>query len=62
MALSSLLVLGVASWLGTPEPGKTTTVFIWRTPGDPLPITDWNVPDAYERFAVLLMVVVAADF
>ncbi|MCW3493874.1 hypothetical protein [Microbacterium sp. SSM24] len=58
MALSSLLVLGVASWLGTPEPGKTDR--IWRTPGDPLPVTDWDVPDAYERFAVLLMVVVVA--
>ena len=57
MALSSLLVLGVASWLGAPEPAETDR--IWRTPGEPLPITDWNVPDAYERFAVLLTVVVA---
>ena len=58
MALSSLLVLGVAAWLGTPEPGKVER--IWRTPGEPLSITEWNVPDAYERFAVLLLVVVVA--
>ena len=56
MALSSLLVLGVASWLGTPEAGETDR--IWRTPAEPLSITEWNVPDAYERFAVLLTVVV----
>lgn len=58
MALSSLLVLGVASWLGAPEGGATEG--IWRTPGDPLPITEWNVPDAYERFAVILLGVVVA--
>jgi hypothetical protein len=58
MALSSLLVLAVASWLGTPEPGETDR--IWRTPGDPLPVSDWDVPDAYERFAVVLMLVVVA--
>lgn len=58
MALSSLLVLAVASWLGTPEPGAIDR--IWRTPSEPLPLSDWDVPDAYERFAVLLMLVVAA--
>ena len=57
MALSSLLVLGVASWLGAPEPADTDR--IWRTPGEPLSITEWNVPDAYERFAVLLTIIVA---
>lgn len=55
MALSSLLVLGVASWLGTPaEAGLVEG--IWRTPAattDPL-----DVPDAWERFAVLLTVIV----
>ena len=56
MALSSLLVLGVASWLGAPAPPETDR--IWREPGDPLPVTEWNVPDAYERFAVLLLAVV----
>lgn len=56
MALSSLLVLGAASWLGAP-PEAAPTEDIWRTPGAPLPNDQWNVPDAYERFAVLLMVI-----
>lgn len=58
MALSSLLVLGVASWIGAPPAGETDR--IWRTPGEPLPVSEWNVPDAYERFAVLLLLVLGA--
>lgn len=56
MALSSLLVLGTAAWLGAPPPGETDR--IWRTPAEPLTVAEWNVPDAYERFAVMLVVVV----
>ena len=55
MALSSLLVLGTAFWLNTPaEAGEV--IDIWRTPAvvdDPL-----DVPDAYERFAVVLTAIV----
>ncbi|HEX6955267.1 MAG TPA: hypothetical protein VF156_10360 [Agromyces sp.] len=55
MALSSLLVLGVAFWLGTPAEAGTIEG-IWRTPAattDPL-----DIPDAWERFAVLLTAIV----
>jgi hypothetical protein len=53
MALSSLLVLGVGAWLGTPA-GSAPTDYIWRTPLEPVPAAVWNIPDAYERFAVIL--------
>lgn len=53
MALSSLLVLGVASWLNTPTE-EAPTEFIWRTPADVPPEQLLDVPDAYERFAVVL--------
>lgn len=56
MALSSLLVLGAASWIGRPVE-KDPEEGIYRSPGDPLPDTVWNTPDAYERFAVLLTVI-----
>lgn len=56
MALSSLLVLGTAFWLNTPaEAGKV--VDIWRTPATVPPERALDVPDAYERFAVLLTAV-----
>ena len=45
MALSSLLVLGAASWLGGP---------VDAAPADQ---ARWNIPDAYERFAVLLTLI-----
>lgn len=55
MALSSLLVIGVASWLGTPtDPGVVEG--IWRTPADTT--NQLDVPDAWERFAVLLTAIV----
>ncbi|MGR2753406.1 hypothetical protein [Agromyces arachidis] len=55
MALSSLLVLGAAFWLGTPaESGEV--VGIWRTPGSAANALD--IPDAWERFAVLLTAIV----
>jgi len=53
MALSSLLVLGVASWLGRPVE-EVPQEGIYRTPGAPVTDDVWNTPDAYERFAVLL--------
>jgi hypothetical protein len=53
MALCSLLVLGVAAWLGTPA-GSPAIDSIWRTPLEPPPGDLWNIPDAYERFAVVL--------
>ncbi|WP_400999333.1 hypothetical protein [Agromyces sp. GXQ0307] len=53
MALSSLLVLGVASWLGTSTDSADTS-YIWRTPPEPQPELSLDVPDAYERFAVVL--------
>lgn len=56
MALSSLLVLGVGAWLGTPA-GSPPTEDIWRTPLEPVPAALWNIPDAYERFAVVLAVI-----
>jgi hypothetical protein len=58
MALSSLLVLGVASWLGTPAEAAPTE-YIWRTPGEPPPTELWNVPDAYEWFAAVLTAIAA---
>lgn len=58
MALSSLLVLGVASWLGTPAEEPPTEA-IWRKPEEPLSTKQWNVPDAYEWFAVVLTVITA---
>ncbi|KRE23031.1 hypothetical protein [Agromyces sp. Soil535] len=58
MALSSLLVLGVASWLGTPAEAAPTE-YIWRTPGEPPPAEWWNVPDAYEWFAAVLTSITA---
>jgi hypothetical protein len=58
MFLSSLLVLGVASWLSTPaDPGKVED--IWRIPAPPGDLR-LDVPDAYERFAVLLTATVIA--
>jgi hypothetical protein len=55
MALSSLLVLGVAFWLGTPaEAGDIEG--IWRTPADTT--NQLDIPDAWERFAVLLTAIV----
>jgi hypothetical protein len=52
MALSSLLVLGTAFWLGTPaDAGEVDD--IWRTPAD-ASARPLDVPNAYERFAVLL--------
>ncbi|MCD2443120.1 hypothetical protein LQ757_12625 [Agromyces sp. SYSU K20354] len=56
MALSSLLVLGAASWLGRPVDAAPESE-IFRTPGAPLPDEIWNTPDAYERFAVVLTVI-----
>lgn len=56
MALSSLLVLGVASWLGAPA-DDAPTEFIWRTPVTIPPGESLDVPDAYERFAVVLTVI-----
>ena len=45
MALSSLLVLGAASWLGGPADAP------------PADQARWNIPDAYEWFAVLLTLI-----
>ncbi|WP_353828173.1 hypothetical protein [Agromyces sp. SYSU T0242] len=57
MALSSLLVLGVASWLGTSTDSPATSG-IFREPAvGPTP-AEWDIPDAYERFAVVLTVIV----
>ncbi|MGR0318146.1 hypothetical protein [Agromyces sp. ZXT2-3] len=53
MALSSLLVLGVASWLGT-STDDAETDYIWRTPLEAQPERSLDIPDAYERFAVVL--------
>lgn len=53
MALSSLLVLGTAFWLNTPAEAGTVSE-IWREPAVVGPSSSLNVPDAYERFAVLL--------
>jgi hypothetical protein len=52
MALSSLLVLGTAFWLNTPADAGSVTD-IWRTPAN-APPHPLDVPNAYERFAVLL--------
>lgn len=58
MALSSLLVLGAAFWLNTPaEAGEV--VDIWRTPATVPEDRTLDIPDAYERFAVLLTAVAA---
>ena len=51
MALSSLLVIGVASWLGTPT-DTGVVEGIWRTPAETT--NQLDIPDAWERFAVLL--------
>ena len=56
MALSSLLVLGLAAWLGAPQPAAADR--LWRTPAAPPSAAEWNIPDAYERFAVVLTVIV----
>ena len=56
MALSSLLVLGAASWLGRPVE-EVPQEGVYRTPGAPVTDDVWNTPDAYERFAVLLTVI-----
>ena len=52
MIISSLLVLGVSSWLGTStDQGETS--FIWRTPPEP-GTTALDVPNAYERYSVVI--------
>lgn len=53
MALSSLLVLGTAAWLSSPA-SRPDTENLMRTPVVIPPDDALNVPDAYERFAVLL--------
>ncbi|WP_350347620.1 hypothetical protein ABIQ69_13395 [Agromyces sp. G08B096] len=54
MVISSLLVIGVSTWLGTPaSTGEVED--IWRTP-PPAGLAVLDAPDAYERFSVVLAV------
>lgn len=56
MTLSSLLVIGFATWLGEPA-GEAPTDGIYRTPV-PIPSAQGlDTPDAYERFAVVLTMI-----
>ncbi|WP_281882192.1 hypothetical protein [Agromyces rhizosphaerae] len=52
MVISSLLVLGVNSWLGTSTDAGETE-FIWRTPPEP-GSTPLDAPSAYERYSVVI--------